>query len=37
VNQGVANDGVFVKDVSDLQNGIYFLQIDGKVLKFIKR
>jgi hypothetical protein len=37
VNQGVANDGVFVKDVSDLPNGVYFLQFDGKVLKFIKR
>jgi hypothetical protein len=37
VSQGVANDGVFVKDVSDLPNGVYFLQFDGKVLKFIKR
>lgn len=38
VKQGVANDdGVFFNDVSDLQNGIYFLQIDGKVLKFVKR
>lgn len=38
VKQGVANDdSVFFEDVSDMQNGVYFLQFDGKVLKFIKR
>lgn len=37
VGQGVANDGVFSEDVSALQEGVYFLRVDGKTLRFVKR